>query len=74
MSIKIVTDSTADLPADLVERWGITVVPAYVVMDDVNYRDGVDITADEFYRRLASSPRLPTTAQPSMADFQSVYQ
>ncbi len=74
MAIKVVTDSTADLPTDLVDRWGITVVPAYVVMDDVNYRDGVDITADEFYRRLASSPRLPTTAQPSVADFQSVYQ
>ena len=74
MAIKIVTDSAADLPPELAERLGITVVPCYVVMDDVNYRDGVDIFADEFYDRLASSPRLPTTAQPSMADFRTVYE
>ena len=41
MAIKIVTDSAADLPPELAERLGITVVPCYVVMDDVNYRDGV---------------------------------
>ena len=74
MAIKIVTDSAADLPPELAERLGITVVPCYVVMDDVNYRDGVDIFADEFYDRLASGPRLPTTAQPSMADFRTVYE
>ena len=74
MAIKIVTDSAADLPPELAERLGITVVPCYVVMDDVNYRDGVDIFADEFYDRLASSPRLPTTAQPSVADFRTVYE
>ena len=74
MAIKIVTDSAADLPPELAERLGITVVPCYVVMDDVNYRDGVDIFADEFYDHLASSPRLPTTAQPSMADFRTVYE
>jgi DegV family protein with EDD domain len=74
MAIKIVTDSAADLPPELAERLGITVVPCYVVMDDVNYRDGVDISADGFYDRLASSPRLPTTAQPSMADFCTVYE
>ena len=44
MAIKIVSDSTADIPADLAERLGITVVPAYVLIDDVAYREGVDIT------------------------------
>lgn len=73
MAIKIVTDSSADLPPDLVQRWDITVVPCYVVVGDVNYKDGVDISLDDFYRQLVSTPRLPTTAQPSMADFQSVY-
>jgi DegV family protein with EDD domain len=73
MAIRIVTDSSADLPQELVEQLNITVVPCNVVMDDVNYKDGVDISGDEFYRQLVSSPRSATTAQPSMADFQSVY-
>ncbi len=73
MAIRIVTDSSADLPAHLAERWNISVVPCYVVIDDQAYRDGVEISPDEFYRRLTSNARLPTTAQPSAADFQQVY-
>ena len=56
MAIKIVSDSTADIPADLAERLGITVVPAYVLIDDVAYREGVDITREDFYVRLQASP------------------
>ena len=74
MSVRIVTDSSSDLPPQLAERWNITVVPCYVVIDDQSYRDGIDISSDEFYRRLTSEQRLPTTAQPTVADFQSVYQ
>ena len=73
MAIRIVTDSSADLPAHLAERWNITVLPCYVVADDQTYRDGIDISADEFYHRLPSYNRLPTTSQPSAADFQTVY-
>ena len=73
MAIRIVTDSSADLPPQIAQRYKITVVPCYVVSDDRPYRDGVDITPDEFYSRLASKSRLPTTAQPSVADFQAVY-
>ena len=73
MAIRIVTDSSADLPPHLTQRWDITVLPCYVIFDDQTYRDGADITADDFYLRLVASPRLPTTAQPSVADFQSVY-
>ena len=51
----------------------ITVVPLYVMLGDTSHRDGLDITPDEFYRHLVSSPKLPTTAQPSVADFQAVY-
>ena len=69
MAIKIVSDSTADIPSDLAERLGITVVPAYVLIDDVAYREGVDITREDFYVRLQASPRLPTTSQPTVLDF-----
>ena len=74
MAVRIVTDSSADLPSDLAQRWNITVVPCYVIIGDQSYRDGVDISPDEFYRSLAANPQLPTTAQPSVADFQTVYQ
>ncbi len=73
MTIRIVTDSSADLPADLVQTHQITVLPCYVVVDDQTFKDGVDIQADEFYRRLQSKGRTPTTAQPTVADFQEVY-
>ena len=73
MAIKIVTDSAADLPPDLARELDITVVPCNVVLGDVNYKDGVDIGPDEFYRRLVSDSGLPTTSQPSVADFQAVY-
>lgn len=74
MSIRIVTDSSADLPPEIAEKWGIKVVPCNVVIDDTAYKDGVDITADEFYQKMASSTRLPTTTQPSVADLQTTYQ
>ena len=74
MAIKIVTDSAADLPPELASQQDITIVPCNVVMGDVNYKDGIDLGPDEFYRRLLSEPRLPTTSQPSVADFQSVYE
>ena len=69
MSVKIVSDSTADLPDDLAQRLGVTIVPAYVLIDDVAYREGLDITRHEFYERLQASPRLPTTSQPTPTDF-----
>lgn len=74
MAIKIVTDSVADLPPALASANGITVVPAYVIIGDETLRGGVDITADGFYERLTTLPRLPTTSQPTIADFHEVYQ
>jgi DegV family protein with EDD domain len=73
MAIRIVTDSASDLPTDLAERHGITVIPAYVIVGDETFRDGIDITADDFYRQLGTLPRLPTTAQPTPADFEQAY-
>ena len=73
MALRIVTDSASDFPADLFQQLNVTVVPAYVIVDDVSYQDGIDISADEFYRRLVSATRLPTTSQPTAADFEAVY-
>ncbi len=73
MAIKIVTDSVADLPPALASANDITVVPAYVIIGNETFRDGLDISADRFYERLGTLPRLPTTSQPTMADFQEVY-
>ncbi|MBN1400309.1 MAG: DegV family protein, partial [Anaerolineae bacterium] len=72
-SIALVVDSTAALDQEYVKRHHITVVPLYLRMDDDTYRDGVDITADEFYERLPHCRALPTTSQPSAGDFEKIY-
>jgi len=73
VSVKVVTDSTADLPPELARRFGIEVVPLYVHFGEETRQDGVDIGPDEFYRRLVQSQRLPTTSAPSPGAFQDVY-
>lgn len=73
MAIKIVTDSTADLPPALAEELGITIVPLYVRFGNETYRDRVDITEDEFYQRLMNDPIHPSTSQPTPQDFANVY-
>ena len=74
MAIRIVTDSVSDLPPALASANDITVVPCYVIIGNETYKDGVEITADRFYSRLGSLSRLPTTSQPTIGDFQEVYQ
>ncbi len=71
--VTIITDSTAYLPDDLVQRYGITVLPLAIIWDGVSYRDGVDMQPDEFYRRLQSSPTLPTTSQVTTPAFESAF-
>ncbi|HHW14206.1 MAG TPA: DegV family protein [Firmicutes bacterium] len=73
MPVRLVTDSTADLPESLVRKYGITVVPLYVHFGEEALRDGVDIWASEFYYRLENSGLLPHTSQPSPGDFLEVY-
>ena len=74
MTVRIVTDSTADLPPDLVARHSIEVVPLIVLFGDEALRDGIDIDTETFFARLASSPELPTTSQPSPAVFRETYE
>ena len=73
MAIKVVTDSTSDLPADLADELGITLVPANVFFGTREYKDGVDITADEFFDKLMNGPEFPTTSQPSVGEFSDTY-
>jgi DegV family protein with EDD domain len=72
--VQIVTDSTAELPPDVVQDLGITVVPLQVIFGEESFRDGVDLTSDEFFRRLADSSDLPTTSQPSVGEFKQFYE
>ena len=74
MPVKIVTDSGADLPPQLVKELGITVIPLYVRFGEEVHRDRVDITEDEFYKRLEHDPIHPNTTQPTPQDFVNVYQ
>ena len=69
----VVTDSTADLPDEWRERHDIEVVPLKVVFGTETFRDKVDLTDEEFFRRLAASSKLPTTSAPSPGDFAEVY-
>jgi DegV family protein with EDD domain len=74
MTVKIVTDSTADLPPGLAEELDITVVPVYVKFGGEVYRDRVDISEDEFYQKLMSDPAHPSTEPPTPRDFADVYE
>ena len=74
MTVKIVTDSTADLPPHLIQELDITVVPAYVGFGSKTYRDGIDISQDEVYQKMVTENIPATTSQPPPADFATVYQ
>jgi DegV family protein with EDD domain len=70
----LVSDSTAGLPAEMVARYGVRVVPLYISMGEHLYREGVDLSYDEFYQRLPKADPLPTTSQPSPGDLAEVYE
>ena len=72
--VRLVTDSTADIPAELAAELGITVVPLQVIFGSESFRDGVDLSSEKFFRKLAEAEELPTTSQPSIGEFQEVYQ
>ena len=73
MTVKIVTDSVADLPSQVVQELGITVIPIIVRFGEEAYRDGVDLTADQFYTKLEESKTLPVTSVPSPGTFAEAY-
>jgi DegV family protein with EDD domain len=71
--IKIVTDSTAYLPEAFIREHDIRVVPLCVHFGDEAYREGVELSNEEFYTRLKQAPVLPTTSQPSAGEFHRVF-
>lgn len=73
MTVRIVTDSTVDIPQDQARAAGITVVPLTVFFGDEAYLDGVELDNAGFYRKLQSSKELPRTSQPSPAAFQEAF-
>ena len=73
MTVKIVTDSTSDITSDLAQELGITVVPLTVFFGHESFLDRVEISTDEFYRRLANESIFPTTTQPAPGVFVDAY-
>ena len=74
MRVRIVTDSTSDLPPSLAAVHQIAVLPAYINVGEESYRDGVDLTRQEFYERLPNFQTPPTTAAPAAAVFTQTYE
>jgi fatty acid kinase fatty acid binding subunit len=74
LTVKIVVDSLCDIAGDMVNELGITVVPVYVRFGEKVFKDRIEISTEEFYRRLVQSDVLPTTTQPTPADFLAVYE
>lgn len=73
MTVRILTDSTCDLPADVVNRLGIYVLPIYIHVGNRDFLDGIDISRDEFYKNLPTFSEHPTTAVPSPTKFRAMY-
>lgn len=73
MTVKVVTDSVADLPSQVIEELGITVIPLNVRFGEKVYRDGIDLTTDQFYQQLTSSRTMPVTSVPSPIAFSTAY-
>lgn len=73
-AVEIITDSTCDIPDALVEQYQIRIIPHIIIWGEQQYRDRVDMQADEFYRRLASDPQRPTSSQAGIPDFVQAYE
>ncbi len=72
--IRLVTDSTADIPVNLREELDIAVLPISIISGEKEYKDGYDLTPQEFYEILEASEELPTTSRVVPADYQDLYE
>jgi DegV family protein with EDD domain len=73
MAVAVVTDSTAGIPSQVLDELEITEIPLYVQFGKKSYRDGIDLSAAEFYDRLVHGPDYPKTSTPNIGDFISTY-
>jgi DegV family protein with EDD domain len=73
-AVRIVTDSSCDLPHEIVDELGISVVPLTIRIDDRDYLDRVELSPAEFWAKCAASPTLPETAAPAPGQFAEVYE
>lgn len=67
--MQIITDSSCDIPKELIEEYDILVVPLNIEIDENNYVDGVELTHEEFFRKMSNSKEIPKTSQPSPQSF-----
>ncbi|MGM9614904.1 MAG: DegV family protein [Oscillospiraceae bacterium] len=74
MKIKITTDSTADIPKALCAQWNITVLPLTILTDEREYRDGLDIEPQEFYKILDEAEKLPVSSQVSVPLYAELFE
>ena len=72
--VKIVADSSVCLPKELIEKYGIELVPETIIFGNKVYRDGINLTPRDFYVLLEQAEELPTTSAPSPQDFYDAYQ
>lgn len=73
-NVKIVCDSLSDIPKELIDKYDIEVVPLTVILDEKEYKDGIDISNDEFYQRLRNTDVYPKTSQATYAQFKEVFE
>lgn len=71
--IALLTDSTCDIPKDFLTTYDIQVVPLTIIWGEEQFRDGVDLSAEDFYKRLEATPTLPTTSQPTPQQMVQAY-
>jgi DegV family protein with EDD domain len=74
MTVKVITDSSASIPTPVVEELGITVIPSLIRFGKEVYRDGVDLTTEQFYERLTTDKNHPTTSVPAPQSFVDAYE
>jgi DegV family protein with EDD domain len=72
-SIALMTDSTCDIPEELIQQYGITTIPELVIWGDQTFRDRIDITPQAFYERIEKDPVMPTTTLPTPVEFEKAY-
>jgi DegV family protein with EDD domain len=74
MKVKILADSLGDIPENLIKELDITRIPIQVLFGTTSYRDGIDLTTEQFYKKLVSTKVLPTSAVPSLGTFIEAYE